>query len=140
MRHLDGYRHHGFRLIAGITKHQTLVPRTLISRQISFLFMQEINDLTFIIKTLVRISVAYVADHFPHDWFHIDDPPGIDLSGKYHLILCTQRFAGNSAKRFLPQISIQNSVRYPVANFVRMTLGYRFGSEYITALSGWLGM
>ena len=142
-------RHQLFRLIAGITKHKTLVSCSrvqtiaLLTRfrlsafinaecNVSGLLMQRADYCASIaIKSVFRIVIADFANSLARNLCNIHSRVGRNLAHDSDHARSRKGFASNAGHRILRKHSIENAIRDFVANFVRMSFSDRLGCKKI---------
>ena len=143
----DGGGHELRGLIGSIAEHDTLVAGTLFVAVLAFCCagIHTLGDIRALGGKVVRdvhvlcveeciICSGAVADFgngVAHNLFVINDGLGGNLAGEHHVAVLHQRFAGYAAGGVLGQTGIENGIGDEVGHFVRVSLAYGFGREYV---------
>ena len=130
MRELNRQRHQFRRLVAGKAEHEPLIARAArvnSHRDVRRLAMHgRQHRASVAVKSILRAVVANLAHRLARNLGIINQRLSRNLAGENHHAGCQQRLASHAAQRVLRQHRIQNSVRYLIRDFVRMSLGDRF--------------
>ena len=141
MRQLNGQRHQGLCLLAGIAKHHALVTCTGIQQlrlpaagdapcNVGRLVMQiYCNGAGICIKAASRLRIADFGNDLLRNSTIVDLGFAGNLTENVHLVFGTGHLAGNTGIGILRQQFVQNLVRHLIADLVRMAAGHGFRCE-----------
>src|SRR5262249_37269141 len=147
MAQLDWCRHQFWSLPDGESKHQALIPSSLLI-SIFPLYPYRIHTLGNIarlpaqrldnnagvgVKLRVFLDISDVPDSGAHFIEIIKLRVRGDLASDNNQIAFCQSFARNTALGIPGQTRVKDAIRNRIANFIRMTFGNRFRREDITS-------
>mmetsp|Transcript_17406 Transcript_17406/g.25745 ORF Transcript_17406/g.25745 Transcript_17406/m.25745 type:complete len:244 (-) Transcript_17406:96-827(-) len=131
-------RHERFRLVRGVSKHDTLISSTNVFHARSInrlgnirrLFLDSDNNIaSLVVKALSGIIVSNVLDGIANDLFVVDRGGSCDFSKNHNHARLAACFACNTRRRVSSDASIEDGVRDLIAELIRMSLVNGLGSE-----------
>jgi hypothetical protein len=137
---MDRGRHEVLGFLAGISEHHALVAGTLLFRGLAVHTLSNVSGLLvhggddgtgLPVEAHVRAVIADVLDGLPGDLGEVGEPAGGDFSGHKDQSGGDQGFAGHPGFGVLGDEVVQDRVRDPVGNLVRVTFGHGLRGEHV---------
>ena len=150
MGQVDGQRHQGVGLVAGVAEHHSLVPGALpvqvillsggprpdllgvidpLSDVVGLGVDSDHHPTSVAVKAIVLPVVSDLSDRPAHDVGDVYVPGGSDFAGHYAEAGGEHRLAGHPRLGIFGQERVEDGVRNLVGHLVRMSLGDRLRGE-----------